>query len=213
MERVRQLAAQACRIDVIGRPDKSARHQALARKCAIVLRPLSHPIFVDGERFAREYRAIAGRVLGERRNRDLPNLGAEFRESLYRRLDTRCHLCVGLHIVRVEMADHADPESLHAMGKCGCIAARRAIRAAGIECIVTSDHVQHQRIVPHRPRQWPDVVQRVGQRNDAPPANYAVSGFHADHAAHRRRIANRAAGIRANRRGQETGSGRRARTA
>jgi hypothetical protein len=103
------------------------------------------------------------------------------------------------------MADDADPEPFDAPAEPGGVIGHRLVGARRVERVVPGDDLQHQRVVAYRAGHRADVIEREGERHDAAAADPAVGRLHPGDAAHRRGVADRAAGIGAERGGEEPG--------
>ena len=119
------------------------------------------------------------------------------------------------------------PRSTRAAGRGACHGARprprrrrpaarssvgrhRLGRRGRVAVVATGDGVQQRRRVPDVARERPDLVERAGEGDDPVAADPAVGRLEPDDAAQRRRLADRAAGVGADRqRGVEGGDGRR----
>ena len=83
----------------------------------------------------------------------------------------------------------------------------------GVHRVVTRDRLEQQRRVGDGVGERPDLVEARREGDQAEPADRAVGRLDADDAAQRGRLADRAAGVRAERERREVGGDRRRRTA
>ena len=70
-----------------------------------------------------------------------------------------------------------------------------------VAAIVAGNRVQHKRVVRHSLRHRADLIQRRGKRDQPIAADHAIRRLHANNAAERCGLANRAAGVAAERKG------------
>src|SRR5204863_8049693 len=126
--------------------DERAAQQTATGELTVIPGTLAQPGRMDGPRLALQDHAIDGAKLVERRQADIPDVGAELlqrgRDIFEPRRDLRVRRQVGF----MEMPDETDTQSPHAALQPGRVMARRYGRAAGIERIVTRDRGEHQRI-------------------------------------------------------------------
>ena len=80
---------------------------------------------------------------------------------------------------------------------------RRPRRASRIIRIMTRNRLHHQRAITRRASQRPDIIQRKRQRKHTAPRHQTISRLQPDNAAGTRRIADRAARIRTQRRREQ----------
>ena len=120
---------------------------------------------------------------------------------------------IGRRVLRMEVLNHADAQSLDAALKTGETIAGGLPRAGRIVRIVAGNRMEQDGVVFHGARHWPDVVERIGQRKHPAKADRAVGWLHADNAAACRGIAHRTAGVSAERRRCKARRQRRARAA
>jgi hypothetical protein len=144
--------------------------------------------------------AAAGIEIGERRQPGLADDRAEVAQHAARRLDRRLDRRRCLDLAVEEMAQHADAQAG------GAARERRRRRRAG-------DRVEDQRAVLCGPRQGSGLGQCERHRHDAVARHQAARRLEARDAAERRRLADRAAGIRADAAGGKTCGDRRRSTA
>ena len=78
------------------------------------------------------------------------------------------------------------------------------VDGGGVHPVVPGDHVEQQRRVAHRGGERPDLVERARERHQPVARHEAVGGLHADDAAQRGRLADRAAGVGARARAART---------
>ena len=90
---------------------------------------------------------------------------------------------------------------------------RRRVERRRILRIPSGDRIEHDRHVRDVPRHRPDVIERVGHRQDAEATDAAVGGFQSDDAVGGRRVANRPSRVRADGRVTQPCRGRDARSA
>src|SRR5215469_5805769 len=103
------------------------------------------------------------------------------------------------------MPNYADPQASDALTKHRTVIGDRLVGASGITGIMAGNYLEHQRVVLHRAGHRADIVEGEGERNDAAAAHPAIGRLHAGNAAHRGRVADRAAGVGAECRREEAG--------
>ena len=142
----------------------------------------------------------AGREIGKGREPDVPDLGPEIPQHGDRGVDGGDLFLVGrLGVFRIEVAHEPDPHARHAAVEVGRVIGHRDRRARGVLRVVAGDGLEHERVVRDGAGDRADVVERIGQREDAAPTDEAVRRLHAGHAAHRRGIPDRSGRVRADR--------------
>ena len=115
------------------------------------------------------------------------------------RIDGGLHLRV--HPGRqLEFLGDADAQPFHGLLQIGQIIGHGRRNAGGVLGIVPADDVHEQRGVGDGPAERADLVERAGEGDQPIPADAAVGGLETDQAAQRRRLADRAAGVGAERR-------------
>ena len=82
---------------------------------------------------------------------------------------------------------------------------RRPVQRRGVERIVPADGAEHAGGVVHRTAEDRDAVERRSERHQSEPAHASVARLHADHTAEAGRLADRAAGLGAERGGHHAG--------
>ncbi len=112
-----------------------------------------------------------------------------------------------------ELGEHADPESVDPVLDAREDRRDRLVERRRVAGIVAADHVEEQRGVGDRGRERADLVERAGEGDQAVAGDRSVGRLHPDHAAERGRLADRAAGVGAERERHETGRHRRGRAA
>ena len=106
------------------------------------------------------------------------------------------------------MPDDADAQSPDIAGQRRPVIRDRAVGACRVLRIVAGNRLQQDRAILDRPRHRPGMIEGEGIGVDAGAADQTVSRFQADDAAQRRRAADRAAGIGAERAGDKAGGNR-----
>ena len=107
---------------------------------------------------------------------------------------------LGRHALDLEQVAHeADAQALHAGLEPGGEVLGGPLDARGVHRVLAADGVEHERALLDRLGERPDLVERARER-DAPVAGDAsVGGLHRHRAAQRARLADRAAGVAAQR--------------
>ena len=77
----------------------------------------------------------------------------------------------------------------------GAVVGHRNISRGRIERIVSRERLQHQRAILDGAGQWPAMVERIGQRKNAAPADPPIGRLQPDQPAICGRAADRAAGV------------------
>ena len=98
-------------------------------------------------------------------------------------------------------------------GRAARVAGHRLGRRGRVAIVATGDRVEQRRRVAGVAGERPDLVERAGERDDAVAADPAVGRLHPDDPAQRRRLADRAAGVGADRERRVEGRHRRRRAA
>ncbi len=111
------------------------------------------------------------------------------------------------------MADDPDPHPVEAGCERRPVIRDRQIGRGRILRIIASQGLHHDRAILDRPGQGPAMVERVGQWEDAAPADPAVGRLEPDDAAIGGGAADRTAGVRPHRAGAQAGGDRRGRAA
>ena len=129
--------------------------------------------------------------------RDLPHLASRGAELL----DRRPHRLFDLRIEPFAevLAGHADAQAPHAFGNRRRVVGHRPPRRRLIVHILAGDLAQQEGGAAHVLRERPDLVERAGERDHAIPRDAAVGGLDADAADERGRLADRSAGVGAER--------------
>src|SRR6185312_9734328 len=187
------------RLEIIRGAEAGPGEQALAPACSIVARPLLKPALMHRVGLGGHDHLAAGGKILQRRLADLADLCAEAAEEIGRRLDRRRHLRIAGDICCVEMPDDADAQPAYALAEGRAVIWHRLVGAGGVERVVSCDHLQHQRVVAHAARHRPDMVEREGEWKNAAPADATIGGLHPGNPALRGGIADRAAGVGAER--------------
>ena len=131
------------------------------------------------------------------RQRHIDDLRAGLLQNLDRFAHGRAH--ARLHALDLRIfARHAE---LHALDAFVEVSAHvvGAIGAGRVKRVVACHRLQHQRRVFDRARERPDLIEAGCERDQPVAANASIRRLHADHAAHRGRLADRAAGVGAER--------------
>ena len=116
------------------------------------------------------------------------------------RLDTGLHARHEILTGQAEPLAAKDAGGLVVVGRQGRQSGRNRFgRGRRIAIVAAGDGVEQGRRVARIPGERADLVERAGERDDPVAADPAVRRFHADDPAQRRRLADRAAGIRADR--------------
>ena len=106
-----------------------------------------------------------------------------------------------------ELAGHAEAHAVEPLGA-RQLDRVRELQRGGVAGVVADHVAEQQRRVAHVARDRPGLVERGGERDHAVARDRAVGRFQPDDAAQRRRLADRAAGVGAERpRGQAGGDG------
>ena len=109
--------------------------------------------------------------------------------------------------------DDPDAQPADVAGQRRSVVRDGAVGARQILGIVAGNALQHDRAILDRPGHRAGMVEAVGVGVDPGPADEAIGRLQSDDAAQRRRAADRSAGIRAERAGDEAGRHRGARAA
>ena len=126
----------------------------------------------------------------------LDELAAQRPHGLERRLVARAH--AGLDAADAVERDGPDAQAAQilALGELDRLGRPDAGRVAGVGA---GDHAQRERAVAHGARERADLVERARERHGAVARDRAVGRLHADDAAQRGGLADRAAGVGAER--------------
>ena len=139
---------------------------------------------------------------------------SDFRDLSAHRLKIRNRLADRLFYVSVHPLDEVflrqtDLEALHVLGQCLRIIGHGRGAGGRIHRIVSGDDIQHMRAIRHIARHGADLVERRRIGDETIARDAAIRWLHADDAAERRRLADRAARIGAERPDRHTCSDRR----
>ena len=145
--------------------------------------------------FRREDDLAAGAEILQSWQSDLADFRTGFGVQFDRGVDGLDLFRIAGNIPGVEMSDDADPQTSDALAKHRPVVGYRLGGASGITRIMPGDHLEHQRVVARRAGHRPDVVEGEGERCYAAAADPAIGRLHAGDAAHRGRVADRAAGV------------------
>ena len=133
--------------------------------------------------------------------RHLDHLGAGLDHQVDRLLEPRQHAV--LVALAAELLDDADPDTRQVPGR--PLAGRadevgqRLVDAGGVERVVAADHLVQQRRVEDGPGHRAGLVEGVGERDQAVARHPAVRRLHADRAGDGAGLADRPAGVGAER--------------
>ena len=141
---------------------------------------------------------------GERKG-DAPDIGAAVGEHRDRRLEGTQHLGVG--VVEEHLLGNPQTQPGQTVIEGVAQSMRRAPGGGGIVGVGALQCLVEQRAIGDRARQRSDRVETVRERPDTGAAHLADGGLQAADTAQRRRDAHRAAGVGAERRGQQTRRG------
>ena len=165
-----------------------------------------------GGDLARRDQVVRGQRVLEVRAADLGDLRAERLEQLDRLGEPGHH--PRLVAVAGELADDADPQPGHvAVPRRLDHGRHRGVDRRGVHRVVPGHGLVQQGGVEHGPAERPRRVQGRRERDDPVPGVAAVGRLHADDPAHRGRLADRAAGVRAERERRLVGGDRGGRAA
>ncbi len=190
-----------------------AAHDLLDRRVAVVLADAqaeAHAVELGevARALARQDQVVRRERVREVRRRDLDDLGTELGEQLDRLVEALAD--AGLVALAAELAHHADPQAAHvgALRRADDVG-HRHVERGGVHRVVPGDHRVQQRGVEHRARARAGLVERGGERDEPVARDRAVRRLHADGAGDGRGLADRAAGVGADRqRRLEGGDGR-----
>ena len=149
-------------------------------------------------RLARQDQVVGGQRVGEARARDLDDLGPGVDQVLHGLVEAGLH--AGLEPLAGELAHDADPQALH-VGTPGGLDERghRGVDRRGVHRVVPGDHLVEQGGVEHGAGARAGLVERARQRHEAVARHPAVGRLGADRAGDGRGLADRAAGVGADR--------------
>ena len=117
------------------------------------------------------------------------------------------------HAVGAVFLRNANPQALDRTLARGFEIRHRDIGAGRVFRIVSRHRAQQDRRIAHRPGERARMIERGGERDDAPARATPVSRLHPDQPAKRRRLPDRSAGVRAGRSHRQPGRHRRGRSA
>ena len=146
-----------------------------------------------GAGFGRRDDVVArDRVVG-RRQADLPHLAAELLQTARRRVAIRSPVSL-VKSFRYSRGQSELQPFYVAVEQRGIIR-HRSIGRRGIARIAPGDHAEQRGRVLHAAGERSDVIERTGEGRQPVARNAAVGRRHAHHAAERRRLPDRAAGV------------------
>ena len=131
------------------------------------------------------------------RQRDLDN----FRAQAAVDLDSRPHACLnlGVHPLDEVFLGHAELQALDSVVQRGRVIRHWQVERGGIQRIVAGNGLQHEGRILHRVGERSDLVKRGGKSNQTIARDASVARLQTDTAAKGRGLADRTAGIRAER--------------
>ena len=141
---------------------------------------------------------IGGNAVVEARTADVHQFAAELLQL------GRCSQHGGLHLgiepLGVEaLTDQTHPQSLDGLLQGAAVIRHRIGEAGGIAPIGTGDHLQNFGAVGNAAAEGTHLIEGAGEGHQPPAAHPAIGGFEAHHTAEGGRLADRTAGIGAER--------------
>ena len=159
-----------------------------------------------GRRLGRGDQVVGGQPVDRGGHRHLVDLGPGRLEGGGRLPDPGGDVGAGAHVAVEHLPHQADPQALDPPAQLRAASARAASGdRGGVEGVGPGDHVVEQRGVGHGGGERPDLVERRGEGDQPVAGHPPVGGLHADDAAQRGGLADRAAGVGAQRQGGEAG--------
>ena len=150
-----------------------------------------------GRSLRRRDHVIGGNRIFGVRQRNRLHLAARLAQPVQRSLDGRANLRV--QPLAEVLRRNTDAQTLHRFCQRAHIISNRPVGAGRILCILSGENAQHRGRVAHVGCERPHAIQRRSEGDQPVARDAPICRQHADHATEGRRLANRSAGVGAQR--------------